>query len=127
MFLGSLSARHTCPDVGGGFSCAYVSSFFVRCISVARKKAIGGETSGSWDPIRLVQAKRPKTVSATQAACNSCSNITCSVSYLPPYGKWKRVTQLFHFVKSLELALAAERCPHRPQAFKKVNDSQALP
>ena len=31
------------------------------------------------------------------------------------------------FVRDLGLALVAETCPHRPQAFKKVTIGQALP
>ena len=54
------------------------------------------------------------------------SNVTYFVSYWPPWTVEEGDVATF-FVQDLGLALAAKTCPHRPQAFKTVNNGQAFP
>lgn len=61
---------------------------------------------------------------ATNAACNSYLNVTYIVSHWPSSTAEDGDTT-DHFVQ--DLALAAKPCPHRPQAFIKVNNGQVLP
>ena len=75
----------------------------------------------------LVQVQRRKfSPPRMNAACTIYSNVTYSMSY------WQPLTvgeddMASCFVQDLGLALVPVTCPHRPQAFKKVNDDQALP
>ena len=67
-------------------------------------------------------------VSAVNAACNTHSNVTYLLSCWPPWTVGDGGMSSF-FVQGLGLALlkVAKSCPHRPQAFKKVNNGQAFP
>ena len=75
---------------------------------------------------RLVRAKHPQIVSVTNAACNSYSNVTLVSIPLTAINGGEGDITIF-FVQGLGLALAAKMCPHRPQAFKKVENGQAFP
>ena len=76
--------------------------------------------------LRAGSSVKPQISSATNAACNSNSNVTYLVSCRPPWTVEEGDVSSFFFGKDLELALAPKMCPDQSQAFKEVNNSQAL-
>ena len=68
----------------------------------------------------------------TNVACTMYSNVTYFVLrsiwyHADRHEQWKKViSPVFFFFYDLGLALATKTCPRLPQAFKKVNNSQAF-
>ena len=75
--------------------------------------------------LRAGSSISPQIPSATNATCN------CNSSHIwyhvDRHERCKRVTQPVVFVKDLGLALASKMRPDKSQAFKEVNNSQAIP
>ena len=68
-------------------------------------------------------------ISPTNAVCTICSKVTYVFStgiILTSMNTWNSSGRGW-LGQNLGLALVAKTCPHRPQAFSKVNHGQALP
>ena len=78
--------------------------------------------------IRAGSSLSPQIASATNAACNSSSNVTYTFSIiLTAMNSGRgRHRQFFCSGPTVGLAPVAKTCPHRPRAFKKVNNGQAF-
>ena len=85
---------------------------------------LGNGTSKS--NVRAGSSPTTEILSPTNAACSTYSNVRYSTSYWQPLTV-REDDMATCLVQDLGLALVVITCPHRPQAFKKVNDDQALP
>ena len=72
--------------------------------------------------IRAASSLSPQIVSAANGTCNSYSNVTLVSCRSPCTVELGDVASLF--VKNAGQALAVKTCPHREEAFKKVNNGQ---